>query len=148
MERTTNREKLLDYVNYHRAKRKDWNKLLALPLVVLFTIYDIWMVEGLFHKIGIIDSIYIYHQATFRFLFPAIIIFISLILKSWRFFMYSMIGIYCGWLDILYYLLRGRNLPDVYTWLPFSPASSDLVMFAIVVLLFAIFIDVLVKKHD
>jgi hypothetical protein len=122
-----------------------WKSLLALPIVIIFTIYDIWMVEGLFRKLQIWEEISIYHQATFRFLFPTIIIFFGLILRSWRFVMYSVVGIYCGWLDMFYYWLQGKSLPNVYTWLVFSPTSSYLIMFATIVLLLAISVDLLAK---
>ncbi|PIZ89054.1 MAG: hypothetical protein COX90_01380 [Candidatus Nealsonbacteria bacterium CG_4_10_14_0_2_um_filter_38_17] len=134
----------MDRIGWKRC----WKSLLALPVVIIFTIYDIWMVEGLFGKLQIWEEIYIYHQATFRFLFPTIIVLIGLILHSWRFVMYSVVGIYCGWLDILYYWLQGKALPKVYSWLIFSPTSSYLVIFAITALLFAMFVDALVQRFD
>jgi hypothetical protein len=116
-------------------------KLLAFLFVIAFTIYDIWIVEGVFAPLQIWDAIHIYHQATYSFLIPLLIIFISLGLKSWRFLVYSVIGIYCGWLDILYFLFQFKTLPDVYTWLFFSPNSFQLVAFAITTLIVASFID-------
>lgn len=129
----------------NESLRTEWKKFLALPFFILFTVYDIWIVEGLFAPLQIWDSIHVYHQATYYFLIPGLIIFISLALGSWKFLMYSAIGIYSGWLDILYFLLQVKNLPPVYEWLPFSPTSIQLITLATMNLLIACFVDFKVK---
>jgi len=134
-----------EHKEVNKRLRMQWRKLLALPFLILFTVYDIWIVEGLFAPLQIWDSIHIYHWATFCFLIPILILFISLGLRSWKFLMYSVVGIYCGWLDILYFLLQVKNLPAVYEWLPFSPTSLQLITWATMGLVVACFIDFKVR---
>ncbi len=122
-------------------KRKEWKRLLTLPFIISFVIYDIWIVEGLFATLQIWESIYVYHQATYCFLVPVLILLIGLGLKSWRFSMYSTVGVYCGWLDILYFLFQDKALPTVYGWLPLSPTSVQLIALAISTLIIALFVD-------
>lgn len=136
------------YKEANKSLKIEWKKLLAFPSLLLFTVYDILMMEGLFTRLQIRDNIhifYIYWIVTYGFLFPLLILLISSKLRSGEFLMYSVVGIYCGWLDILFFLLQGKALPNIYTWLPLSPNSLQLVAFATTALVIALFIDFKVK---
>jgi hypothetical protein len=130
-----------------RMERKKW---LAFPFIISFTIYDILIMEGLFTHLQIRHNIQIFHlywMASYLFLIPLFMILISLKLRSWHFLMYSLVGIYCGWLDILFFLLQGKTLPKVYTWWPFSPTNLQLIALATITLIVALFIDFRVKDQ-
>jgi len=127
-------------------KRPGLGRLLAPFYVLLFTAYDIFIVEGVFAALQAWDTIHVYHIATYSFLIPALTVLMAFSLRSWRFALYSFVGIYGGWLDILYYVLQGKPLPDFYSWYPIPMYSSQLMAFATCTLLLAIMVDVSVLR--
>ncbi|KPJ71351.1 hypothetical protein AMJ50_02575 [Parcubacteria bacterium DG_74_3] len=132
----------------NRGLRTERKSLLAIFFVILFTIYDILIAEGLLRYLHVRHNMpifYLYWIVSYVFLIPLFIILISFRLRSWRFLMYSVVGIYCGWLDILFFPLQGNTLPNVYTWWPLSPSSLQLILFATTTLIVALFIDLKVK---
>ena len=72
-------------------------KYLSIIFVLLFTIYDILIVEGIFRKLEAWNTIHVYHFATWNILTPCLLIICSYGFKNWKFAMYSIIGIYGGW---------------------------------------------------
>lgn len=133
--------------------RREWiGRILAVHFLFVFTIFDITIVENILHKYGAWETIdlgfTVYHVATFLFLVPAIIISTSLALHSWRLLAYSIVYIYLGWLDILYYIFQGRTLPTRYEWLFYlgKPTRDQLVVLASLSLLLMIIIDIIASN--
>jgi len=111
--------------------------LLSFLLCLLLAIYDALIVEGLFGPLNLWQYISVYHFATWNVLAPCLIVLLSI--ATWSFWtaLYSAVFVYCGWEDILYFLVQLKLLPERFYWLSFpweAPTSLELTCFAVLCL--------------
>ena len=121
-------------------------KLLAIPFILIFVIYDVIIVEGIFARLNAWNIIHVYHEATYCMLIPSLILICMIGFKSWKFGMYASVGIWCGWLDLLYFILQGKQIPKHFPWLYWGMSVEEVIFLASFSLTTAIIIDFITSK--
>lgn len=129
--------------------KTDSAKFLALPVVACFLYFDISILK-VFEAANcweLIDGLY--HDPLIVLMFVTLFL-LSVTAKSWRLFMYGFVGLFCGPLDIFFFLLQGRALPYFWDWYPYwYPIHMfwyHFVVWAVFSVACALLVDLKVKK--
>ncbi len=114
----------------------------AILTLMACTIYDIWMICYYWFPAGSM-----YHFMTFCFLFPVMITIVALALRSIRYFMWSLLSIWGGTLDILWFFLQFKPLPKEWPWLWNGVSLGTVLTVTILGLLVAVSLEALYETH-
>jgi len=109
-----------------------WEVIAAILFFLGVCGVDMIVVDKFFHPRGLIHRIFwLYHFPFFCVAIPAFLFFTGFACRSWRFPLVAGTLIYGGMEDICYYILRGRELPERFDWLPGKPTKGELTLRAL-----------------